>query len=142
MMAGDRQATEGQPRCPPPDRKVFQADKFSAVAIAGIAGIAIEMVRLFQVDLEHYEKIEGDRLAGGSGLLPGPSGRSQFPMAFQGLHRRPDFRRLRRAGGGGRALQLGVVGGRYEENNFGSTGSGARLAKSYLRTVYRDGPQR
>ena len=120
-------------------RKVFQADKYSAVAIAGVAGIAIEMVRLFQVELEHYEKIEGVRLSlEGQASFLARLVRGQLPMAFQGLVVVPMFAGYDERRAAGRLYSYDAVGGRYEEVDFGSTGSGARLAKSYLRTVYRE----
>ena len=139
VMAGDRRATEGYLVAHRRIRKVFPADRYSAISIAGVAGIATEMVRLFQVELEHYEKIEGVRLSlEGQASFLARLVRGQLPMAFQGLVVVPlfagyDFREEK-----GRLFSYDAVGGRYEEIDFGSTGSGARLAKSYLRTVYRD----
>ena len=139
VMAGDRRATEGNLVAHRRIRKVFPADRFSAVAIAGVAGLAIEMVRLFQVELEHYEKIEGIRLSlEGKASFLARLVRSQLPMAFQGLIVVPLFAGYDDREEKGRVYSFDVVGGRYEETDFGSTGSGARLAKAYLRTVYRD----
>lgn len=140
VMAGDRQATEGNQVAHREIRKVFPADSFSAVAIAGIAGLAIEMVRLFQVELEHYEKIEGSRLSlEGKAAFLARLVRSQLPMAMQGLFVVPLFAGYDLLSGRGRLYTYDVVGGRYEENNFGSTGSGASLAKSYLRANFAEG---
>ncbi|CAN5258815.1 proteasome subunit beta [soil metagenome] len=139
VMAGDRQATEGNLVAHREIRKVFAADSFSAVAIAGTAGLAIEMVRLFQVELEHYEKIEGSRLSlEGKATFLARLVRGQLPMAFQGLFVVPLFAGFDDISGRGRLYTYDVVGGRYEENNFGSTGSGASLAKSYLRANFVD----
>ena len=139
VMAGDRRATEGNLVAHRRIRKVFQADKYSAVAIAGVAGIAIEMVRLFQVELEHYEKIEGVRLSlEGQASFLARLVRGQLPMAFQGLIVVPMFAGYDDREARGRLYSYDAVGGRYEEIDFGSTGSGSRLAKSYLRTVYRE----
>jgi proteasome beta subunit len=139
VMAGDRRATEGNLVAHRRIRKVFPADKYSAVSIAGTAGLAIEMVRLFQVELEHYEKIEGVRLSlEGQATFLARLVRGQLPMAFQGLVVVPLFAGYDEREGRGRLYSYDVVGGRYEEIDFGSTGSGARLAKSYMRTVYRD----
>ena len=86
IMAGDRRATSGYTVADAKMRKVFAADDYSAIAIAGAAGQAIEMVKLFQLELEHYEKITGDRLS-----LEGKANRlaqmirSNFPLAMQGL---------------------------------------------------------
>jgi proteasome beta subunit len=139
VMAGDRQATEGHLVAHRRIRKVFAADKYSAVAIAGTAGLAIDMVRLFQVELEHYEKIEGVRLSlEGKASFLARLVRNQLPMAFQGLVVVPMFAGYDHKDDTGRLYSYDVVGGRYEEIDFGSTGSGSRLAKSYLRTVYED----
>jgi proteasome beta subunit len=138
VMAGDRQATEGHLVAHRHIQKVFQADAFSTVAIAGTAGLAVEMVRLFQVELEHYEKIEGTRLSlEGKANFLARLVRGQLPMAFQGLVVVPLFAGFDSLEGRGRLFTFDVVGGRYEEQEFGSTGSGSRLAKSYLRTSYR-----
>ena len=140
VMAGDRQATEGNLVAHREIRKVYPADSHSGVAIAGTAGLAIEMVRLFQVELEHYEKIEGSRLSlEGKATFLARLVRNQLPMAFQGLVVVPLFAGFDELIGRGRLYTYDVVGGRYEENDFGSTGSGASLAKSYLRTAFSDG---
>jgi proteasome beta subunit len=139
VMAGDRRATEGHLVAHRRIRKVFQADNYSAVAIAGTAGLAIEMVKLFQVELEHYEKIEGVRLSlEGKASFLARLVRGQLPMAMQGLVVVPLFAGFDESEGRGRLYSFDVVGGRYEEIDFGSTGSGSRLAKSYIRTVYED----
>ena len=138
VMAGDRQATEGYTVAHRRIQKVFPSDRFSAVAISGTAGLAIEMVRLFQVELEHYEKIEGLRLTlEGKANFLARLVRGQLPMVFQGLIVVPLFAGYDEEEGRGRLYTFDVVGGRYEERDYGSTGSGARLAKSYLRNVYR-----
>ncbi|MEX1005747.1 MAG: proteasome subunit beta [Acidimicrobiia bacterium] len=139
VMAGDRQATEGHLVAHRHIQKVFEADRHSAVAIAGTAGLAIEMVRLFQTELEHYEKIEGTVLSlEGKATFLARLVRQQLPMAFQGLAVVPIFAGYDRLTASGRLFTYDVVGGRYEEQDFGATGSGARLAKSYLRTAYTD----
>ncbi len=138
VMAGDRRATEGHLVAHRHIQKVFQADRHSTVAIAGTAGLAIEMVRLFQVELEHYEKIEGTRLTlEGKANFLARLVRNQLPMAFQGLVVVPLFAGFDELTGEGRLFTYDVVGGRYEEQDFGATGSGSRLAKSYLRTTFR-----
>lgn len=139
VIAGDRRATEGNLVAHRRIRKVFPADHYSAVAIAGTAGLAIDMVRLFQVELEHYEKIEGVRLSlEGKASFLARLVRGQLPMAFQGLVVVPLFAGFDEREDTGRVYTFDVVGGRYEEIEFGSTGSGSRLARSYLRTVYKD----
>ena len=138
-MAGDRRATEGHLVAHRRIRKVFPADQFSAVAIAGTAGLAMDMVKLFQVELEHYEKIEGIRLSlEGKASFLARLVRGQLPMAFQGLAVVPIFAGYDDREARGRVYTFDVVGGRYEETDFGSTGSGAGLAKSYLRTAYEE----
>ncbi|HJQ77083.1 MAG TPA: proteasome subunit beta [Acidimicrobiia bacterium] len=139
VIAGDRRATEGHLVAHRSIRKVFPADSFSAVAVAGAAGLAMDMVKLFQVELEHYEKIEGIRLSlEGKASFLARLVRSQLAMAFQGLVVVPLFAGYDDREGRGRVYSFDVVGGRYEETEFGSTGSGSRLAKAYLRTAYRD----
>ncbi len=139
VMAGDRRATEGHLVAHRHIRKVFPADSYSAVAIAGVAGLAMDMVKLFQVELEHYEKIEGIRLSlDGKASFLARLVRGQLPMAFQGLVVVPIFAGYDDREGRGRVYTFDVVGGRYEETDFGSTGSGSRLAKSYLRTAYQE----
>jgi proteasome beta subunit len=137
VMAGDRRATEGHLVAHRRIRKVFAADHYSAVAIAGTAGLALDMVRLFQVELEHYEKIEGVRLSlDGKASFLARLVRSQLPLAFQGLVVVPLFGGYDERQETGRVYSFDVVGGRYEETDFGTTGSGSRLAKSFLRTAY------
>jgi proteasome beta subunit len=139
VMAGDRRATEGNLVAHRRVKKVYAADEFSAVSIAGTAGLAIEMVKLFQVELEHYEKIEGVRLSlEGKASFLARLVRGQLPMAFQGLIVVPLFAGFDHREDRGRLYSFDVVGGRYEEIDFGSTGSGSRLAKSYIRTAYED----
>ena len=138
VIAGDRRATEGHLVAHRRIQKVFEADRYSAVAIAGAAGLAIDMVKLFQVELEHYEKIEGVRLSlEGKASFLARLDRSQLPLAFQGLVVVPLFAGYDDLEGTGRVYTFDVIGGRYEEIEFGSTGSGSRLAKAYLRTTFR-----
>ena len=86
VMAGDRRATEGHAIAHRAMEKVFPADRYSAVAIAGAAGPAVEMVRLFQTQLEHYEKVEGVVLSlEGKANQLGQMVREHLPMAMQGL---------------------------------------------------------
>lgn len=137
VIAGDRQATEGHLVAHRYIQKVFAADRYSAVAIAGTAGLANEMVKLFQVELEHYEKLEGVRLSlEGKANFLARLVRGQLPMAFQGLVVVPLFAGYDHLDEAGHLYTYDVVGGRYEEQDFGSTGSGSSLAKSYLRTAF------
>ncbi|HEX9847943.1 MAG TPA: proteasome subunit beta [Acidimicrobiia bacterium] len=140
VIAGDRRATEGHLVAHRRIRKVFPADQFSAVAIAGTAGLAMDMVKLFQVELEHYEKIEGIRLSlEGKASFLARLVRGQLPMAMQGLIVVPLFAGYDDKEDKGKVYTFDVVGGRYEETEFGSTGSGASLAKAFLRTSYEEG---
>jgi len=140
LMAGDRRATAGNVIAHRSLQKVFPADAWSAVAISGTAGIAIELIRLFQTELEHYEKLEGSRLS-----LEGKANhlaamvRAQLPMAFQGLVVVPLFCGYDESAGRGRLYSYDVVGGRYEETDFTATGSGGPYAKAYLRGAFREG---
>ncbi len=143
VMVGDRQATEGHLVAHRRIQKVFPADRFSAIAISGTAGLAVEMVRLFQTELEHYEKLEGVRLSlDGKATYLARLVRQQLPMVFQGLIVVPLFAGYDEVDRQGKLFTFDVVGGRYEEQDFGATGSGGREAKAYLRTAYRDGLSR
>ena len=138
VIAGDRRATEGYSIAHRSIEKVFPTDDSSAVAIAGAAGPAIEMVRVFQTELEHYEKIEGERLT-----LEGRANKlSQFlranlPMAMQGMVVVPLFVGYDDALGFGRIFKYDVTGGRYEESDFYATGSGGRDARGTIKKRYR-----
>jgi len=137
VMVGDRQATEGHLVAHRTIRKVFEADRFSAVAISGTAGIAVDLVRLFQTELEHYEKLEGTRLSlDGKATYLGRMVRQQLPLVFQGLVVVPLFAGYDESDKIGRLYTFDVVGGRYEEREYGATGSGSRDAKAYLRSAY------
>ena len=137
MMAGDRMATEGHLVAHRTIRKVFPADRYSAVAVAGVAGLAMDMVKLFQVELEHYEKLEGVRLSlEGKASFLARLVKSQLGMALRGLVVVPLFAGFDDKDSQGKVYSFDVVGGRYLETDFGSTGSGSRLAKAYLRTQY------
>jgi proteasome beta subunit len=137
VMAGDRRATSGNLIAHRRIQKVFPADGYSAVAISGTAGVAIELVRLFQTELEHYEKIEGHRLSvAGKANHLATMVRRQLPMAFQGLVVIPLFCGVDEDTGTGHLYSFDIVGGSYEETDYAAAGSGARDARLYLRTVY------
>ncbi len=134
VMAGDRRATSGHLISHRTIEKVFEADRHSGVAIAGAAGPAVEMVRIFQVQLEHYEKVEGKQLSldGKANQLSGMI-RGNLPAAMQGLAVVPifagyDLRRER-----GRLYQFDITGGRYEERDYASSGSGSLHASTVLK---------
>ena len=143
VMAGDRRATEGYQIADRYIVKVFPADDFSAVAIAGAAGPALDMVRLFQTELEHYEKVEGEKLS-----LEGKANKlaqmikQNFPMAMQGLVVVPLFAGFDVKRAAGRIFRYDAVGGRYEDSNYHSTGSGGKDARSALRTSWYRGMSR
>ncbi len=140
IVVGDRQATAGYSIAHRRIQKVFAADEFSAVAISGTAGLAIEMVRLFQTELEHYEKLEGLRLSlDGKANFLARLVRQQLPMAFQGLVVIPLFAGYDDVAEQGRLFTFDVVGGTYEEHQFGATGSGSQEALSYLRSHFEQG---
>ena len=140
VMAGDRRATMGNIIAQRDIEKVYPADEYSAVGIAGTAGLAIELVRLLQVELEHYEKIEGTTLS-----LTGKANRlatmirSNLGMAMQGLAVVPLFAGYDHETGEGRIFSYDVTGGRYEEHSFHAVGSGGFFARGSLKKLYRDG---
>ncbi len=139
VMAGDRRATMGNIIAQRDIEKVFHADDYSCVGIAGTAGLAIELVRLFQVELEHYEKIEGTTLSfdGKSNRLATMI-RGNLGMAMQGLAVVPLFAGYDLETGAGRIVSYDVTGGRYEEHSFHSVGSGSLFARGALKKLYRD----
>jgi proteasome beta subunit len=140
VMAGDRRATSGNVIAHHGVEKVFPADRYSAVAIAGTAGPAMEMVRLFQVQLEHYEKVEGSTLSlEGKANQLGQMVRQHLPMAMQGLAVVPLFAGYDTARGTGRIFNYDVTGGHYEDTDFQATGSGGRDARSTVKQGWREG---
>jgi proteasome beta subunit len=138
VMAGDRRATMGNMIASRDIEKVYPADEHSVVGIAGTAGLAIELVRLFQVELEHYEKIEGAELSieGKANRLASMI-RGNLGMAFQGLAVVPLFAGYDRTGDRGRIFSYDVTGGRYEEHTFHAVGSGSVFARGSLKKLYR-----
>jgi proteasome beta subunit len=134
IMAGDRRATEGNLIAHRAMEKVFPADRHSAVAIAGAAGPAVQMVRLFQTQLEHYEKVEGVALSlEGKANQLGQMVREHLPMAMQGLVVVPLFAGYDLARGQGRIFSYDVTGGHYEEADHAATGSGGRDARTTIK---------
>ena len=120
--------------------KVFPADRYSAVAIAGTAGMAIEMVRLFQVQLEHYEKVEGSTLSlEGKANQLAQMVRQHLPLAMQGLAVVPLFAGYDTAAASGRIFNYDVTGGHYEDTDFQATGSGGRDARNTVKLGWREG---
>jgi proteasome beta subunit len=139
VMAGDRRATAGNMISKRDVDKVFRADEYSAIAIAGALAIALELVRLFGVELEHYEKMEGRSLT-----LEGKANRlakmirDNLMAAMQGLAVIPLFVGYDAETRAGRIFSYDVAGGPYEEHRFHSIGSGSVFAKSALKKYYSD----
>ena len=140
LIAGDRQATEGFQVSSRRIEKVFKADDHSAIAIAGVAGPCIEMAKLFEVELTHYEKLEGVTLS-----LEGKANKlsqmikANLPMAMQGLVVIPIFVGYDLRNGEGKIFKYDVTGGRYEETDYYATGSGGKDARSAMKKLYRAG---
>jgi len=140
VMAGDRRATEGNIIAHRAMEKVFPADRHSAVAIAGAAGPAVEMVKLFQTQLEHYEKVEGVALSlEGKANQLGQMVREHLPMAMQGLVVVPLFAGYDLLLGEGRIFTYDVTGGHFEEADHAATGSGGRDARTTIKLGWRRG---
>jgi proteasome beta subunit len=143
IMAGDRRATSGNLISHRGMEKVVQADLHSGVAIAGAAGPAMEMVKLFQLQLEHYEKVEGKSLS-----LEGKANqlsmmvRGNLPAAMQGMVVVPIFAGYDLRRGDGRLFTYDVTGGRYEEHDYIATGSGMLHAGTVIKIGWRDGIDR
>ena len=140
IMAGDRRSTAGHMIAQRDIEKVFRSDDFSCVGIAGVAGIGLELVRLFQLELEHYEKLEGRTLS-----LEGKANRlsafvrGNLGAAMQGLVVVPLFAGYDEETAQGRIFSYDVAGGRYEEHRFHSIGSGSVFARGSLKKLYTDG---
>ncbi|GLV74789.1 proteasome subunit beta [Streptomyces hygroscopicus] len=139
VLAGDRRATMGNVIAQRDIEKVFPADEYSAVGIAGTAGIAVEMVKLFQLELEHFEKVEGTVLS-----LEGKANRlstmirGNLGMAMQGLAVVPLFAGWDVDREKGRIFSYDVTGGRSEERGYAVTGSGSMFARGALKKLYRE----
>jgi proteasome beta subunit len=139
VMAGDRRATAGNFIAHKRVRKVYEADALSAVAISGTAGMAVELIKLFRTELEHYEKIEGSRLSlEGKANFLARMIRGNLSLAFQGLVVVPLFAGFDEHAATGRLFSYDVVGGRYDELNYATTGSGGSEARSFLKGAWRD----
>ena len=134
VMAGDRRATTGHLISHRSIEKVFPADSYSGIAIAGAAGPAMQMVRLFQLQLEHYEKVEGSPLSlDGKANQLSQMLRNHMPLAMQGLPIVPIFAGFDEKAGGGRLFQFDGTGGRYEERDYAATGSGSLHATTVIK---------
>ncbi|MBW1602154.1 proteasome subunit beta [Streptomyces sp. JJ66] len=138
VLAGDRRATMGNMIAQRDIEKVFPADEYSAVGIAGTAGLAVEMVKLFQLELEHFEKIEGAQLS-----LEGKANRlstmirGNLGMAMQGLAVVPLFAGFDPEREKGRIYSYDITGGRSEELGFAAVGSGSVFARGSLKKLHR-----
>jgi len=143
VMAGDRRATSGNLISHRLMEKVVEADRLSGVAIAGAAGPAMEMIRVFQLQLEHYEKVEGQTLSleGKANQLSGMV-RANLPAAMQGLVVVPIFAGYDDRRGTGRLWTFDVTGGRYEEREYVATGSGSLHASTVIKVNFRAGMDR
>ncbi|KQS54828.1 proteasome subunit beta [Geodermatophilus sp. Leaf369] len=144
LMGGDRRATMGNLISSRDIEKVYAADSWSVIGIAGAAGIAIEMVRLYQVELEHYEKIEGMTMSlDGKANRLAAMIRGNLGAALQGLAVVPLFAGydLDAAEGvsPGRIFSYDVTGGNYEERGYASVGSGSLFARGSLKKTWRPG---
>ncbi|MEU8542804.1 proteasome subunit beta [Streptomyces sp. NPDC048717] len=139
VLAGDRRATMGNMIAQRDIEKVFPADEYSAVGIAGTAGLAVEMVKLFQLELEHFEKVEGTTLS-----LEGKANRlstmirGNLGMAMQGLAVVPLFAGWDEGREKGRIFSYDVTGGRSEEHGYAATGSGSIFARGSMKKLYRE----
>ena len=140
VMAGDRRATMGNLIAQNDIEKVFAADEFSVIGIAGTAGLAVELVRIFQVELEHYEKIEGLPLSlDGKANRLASMLRGNLGLAMQGLAVVPLYAGYDEARDTGRIFSYDVTGGRYEEHDFYAVGSGSNFARGSLKKLFSRG---
>ncbi|MBI1824177.1 MAG: proteasome subunit beta [Nitrospirae bacterium] len=138
VIAGDRRATEGHQIADRTMKKIFKTDDFSAMGISGAAGPCIDMVRLFKTEIEHYEKLEGSSLTlEGKANKLGEMIKANLPLAFQGLIVIPIFAGYDLKRNEGRIFKYDITGGRYEEAEYYSTGSGGKDAKNSIKKMYR-----
>lgn len=143
VIAGDRRATSGHLIAHRAIEKVFPADRHSGVAIAGSAGPAMEMVKLFQLQLEHYEKVEGSPLSlEGKANQLAQMVRGHLPAAMQGFVVVPLFAGFDTARQGGRLFKFDATGGRYEESNYATEGSGGVLASTVIKVGFTENMDR
>ena len=140
VMAGDRRATAGNMISSRDIEKVFRTDEYTCVGISGVAGIGVDLVRLFAVELEHYEKLEGRELSleGKANRLAGLV-RANLAGAMQGLVAVPLLAGYDNETSRGRIFSFDVAGGKYEEQRFFTIGSGSVFARGSLKKLYRDG---
>ena len=138
LVAGDRRATSGNWISHRGMEKVVQTDRFSAVAISGAAGPAMDMIKLFTLQLEHYEKMEGRQLS-----LEGKANqlsmmvRGNLPAAMQGMVVLPLFAGFDPVDQQGRIWDYDATGGRYEEREYVAIGSGGMLAGTVIKVGWK-----
>lgn len=138
IMAGDRQATAGYQVASRRIEKIFKSDDLSGVGIAGAAGPAVEMAKLFQTELEHYEKVEGENLSlEGKANKLGQMIRMNLQAAMMGLAVVPIFAGFDEKVGVGRLFKYDITGGRYEEKDYDSQGSGSKDARDSLKKLWK-----
>ncbi|MEC4669428.1 MAG: proteasome subunit beta [Nitrospirota bacterium] len=138
VIAGDRRATEGSQIAGRRIEKVSKVDEHSAMAIAGAAGPCLEMAKLFQTELEHYEKLEGVQLTcEGKANKLGQMVKANLPMVFQGLVVIPIYVGYDLRRGEGRIFKYDITGGRYEESDYHAIGSGGKDARNTMREHFR-----
>jgi proteasome beta subunit len=139
VLASDRRATAGSMISKRDVEKVFRCDQFSAVGIAGVLALGLEFARLFQVELEHYEKMEGRSLS-----LEGKANRlaamirGNLGLAMQGLVVVPILAGYDLDSGAGRIFSYDPTGGPSEEHRFYSIGSGSVFARGALKKLYTE----
>jgi proteasome beta subunit len=137
-MVGDRMAVEGFQVSSRKIEKIYKADERSAIAIAGAAGPCMEMVKLFQTELQHYEKIEGEKLAiEGKANMLSQMVKLNLSAALYGLVVIPIFAGYDAIKEEGRIFKYDITGGRYEEDDYSATGSGGKDARSSLKKLFR-----
>lgn len=138
LIAGDRRATSGNWISHRNMEKVVQTDRFSAVAIAGAAGPAMEMIKLFSLQLEHYEKMEGRSLTlEGKANQLSAMVRGNLPAAMQGMMVVPLFAGFDPDTNEGRLWDYDATGGRYEEREHVAIGSGSLLAGTVIKVGWK-----
>ena len=138
IIAGDRRATEGFQIAANRMEKVFKTDDYSAMAIAGAAGPCVEMAKLFSIELEHYEKLDGVQLScEGKANRLGQMVKANLPLVMQGLVVIPLFVGYDTKRSHGRIFKYDITGGRYEETEFHSVGSGGKDARLMLKERFK-----
>lgn len=138
VIAGDRRATEGYSISERRIEKVYKTDETSAIAIAGAAGPCLELTRLFQVELEHYEKLEGVVLSmEGKANKLSQMIKANLPMAMQGLVVVPLFAGFDVTRKAGRIFKYDIAGGKYEETEYYAIGSGGKDARGTMKKIFK-----